>query len=293
MRAVFGLVLIIGVALAGGAVYMAREYISENQSKLERERKLREEALANAQREAVPLVDVVVSNRTLKYGERLVQDDVRIVQWPENAIPEGTFVEMAVLFPETGDNERFVLRAMEKDEAIMQVKVTRPGESAGLTSQLQKGMRAFAISVDVASGVSGFLRPGDKVDVYWTGVPRGGNAGGKGDITRLIQSNVELIAVDQTAGSDITGTTIARTVTVAATPEQIAALALAQNTGRLSLALVGVQDETVASVIEIDQRALLGIEEEAPAPAPVLEKVCTIKTRKGGETVITEIPCTN
>lgn len=291
MRAVFGLVLIIGVALAGGAVYMAREYISENQSKLERERKLREEALANAQREAVPLVGVVVSNRPLKYGERLVQDDVRLVQWPENAIPEGTFIDMAVLFPETGNNERYVLRTMEKDEAIMQVKVTKPGESAGLTSQLQKGMRAFAISVDVASGVSGFLRPGDKVDVYWTGVPRSG--GTKGDITRLIQSNVELIAVDQTAGSDITGTTIARTVTVAATPEQIAALALAQNTGRLSLALVGVQDETVASVIEVDQRSLLGIEEQAPAPAPVEKKVCTIRTRKGGETVITEIPCTN
>ncbi|EEE38852.1 Flp pilus assembly protein CpaB [Rhodobacteraceae bacterium KLH11] len=290
MRSVFGLVLIIGVALAGGAVYMAREYITDNQAKLAQERKLREEALANAKAGLVPTVDVLVSNRSLKYGEQLTQEDIRVVQWPENAIPEGTFVEIAALFPDTRDNERFVLRAMEKDEAIMAVKVTAPGETAGLRSQLPKGMRAFAISVDVASGVSGFLRPGDTVDVYWTGAVR---SEGRGEITRLVLTNIELVAVDQTAGLDVTGTTIARTVTVAATPQQIAALAQAQNTGRMSLALVGAQDDKVAEVVEVDQRALLGIEEQAPAPVVVEKKVCTIRTRRGGETVETPIPCTN
>ncbi|WP_170587680.1 Flp pilus assembly protein CpaB [Ruegeria arenilitoris] len=293
MRAVFGLVLIVGVALAGGAVYMARNYIAEYQNALARERQMAEEALANAKVDVVPTVGVIVSERPLKYGERLTQEDVRVVEWPENAVPEGSFTDMTVLFPETGNNERFVLRTMEKDEAIMEVKITRPGELAGLTSRLEKGMRAFAISVDVASGVSGFLRPGDVVDVYWTGSLRSAVEGANGEITRLIQTNIELIAVDQTAGSDVTGTTIARTVTVAATPEQIAALAQAQNTGRLSLALVGVQDETVASAIEVDQRKLLGIEEAAPATKKEAEKVCTIRTRRGDQIVETPIPCTN
>lgn len=293
MRAVFGLVLIVGLALAGGAVYMARNYIAEYQNALARERLAAQEALANAKVDVVPTVGVIVSERPLKYGERLTPEDVRVVEWPENAIPEGTFTDMAALFPETGQNERFVLRAMEKDEAIMEVKITKPGESAGLTSRLEKGMRAFAIRVDVASGVSGFLRPGDIVDVYWTGSLRGAVEGANGEITRLIQTNIELIAVDQTAGSDVTGTTIARTVTVAATPEQIAALAQAQNTGRLSLALVGVQDETVASTVEMDQRKLLGIKETAPAPKKEAKKVCTVRTRRGDQLVETPIPCTN
>lgn len=292
MRAVFGLVLIIGIALAGGAVYLAREFITENQAKLERERKLREQAQKDAMVEVIPTVEVLVSTRSLRYGEPLTQEDVRVVEWPENAIPEGSFVDMAVLFPETGE-ERFVLRSMEKDEALMEVKVTKPGEPAGLTSRLEKGTRAFAISVDVASGVSGFLRPGDRVDVYWTGSRRSAGGDQGGEITRLIQTGIELLAVDQTAGSDITGATIARTVTVVATPEQIAALAQAQNTGRLSLALVGVQDETVASAIEVDQRKLLGIKEAEPEPVIAAKEVCTIRTRRGGETVITEIPCTN
>lgn len=48
MRAVFGLVLIVGVALAGGAVYMARNYISEYQNELARQKQAAAEALANA-----------------------------------------------------------------------------------------------------------------------------------------------------------------------------------------------------------------------------------------------------
>ncbi|WP_170572869.1 Flp pilus assembly protein CpaB [Ruegeria atlantica] len=291
MRAVFGLVLIVGVALAGGAVYLARDYISQHQDQLARERQATQDALANVK--SVPTVEVIVSNRPLKYGEPLTVEDVRIVSWPEDAIPDGTFVGMADLFPENVIGDRFVLRAMEKDEAILAVKVTNPGEPAGLISRIEKGKRAFAFRVDVASGVSGFLRPGDYVDVYWTGSVSGNYEGGGGEITRLIQTSVELIAVDQTAGSDLTGATIARTVTVAATPEQVAALAQAQNTGRMSLALVGVQGDTVASAIEVNQQKLLGLKEAAPTPVAVQKKVCTVNTRRGGEIVKTEIPCTN
>ncbi|WP_027259861.1 MULTISPECIES: Flp pilus assembly protein CpaB [Leisingera] len=285
MRAVFGLVLIVGVALAGGAVMMAKNYISAYQNELARERA--------ARAEAVPLVDVFVATKPLKYGERLSQDAVRTVRWPEDAIPEGAFTTHEELFPpHNGDDLRVVLRAMETDEAIMALKVTAPGKDAGITSRLQRGMRAFAIKVDVSSGVSGFLRPGDKVDVYWTGMMPG-SAGDRGEVTRLIQTNVELVAVDQSAGGDINEAIIARTVTVAAHPRQVAALAQAQTTGRLSLALVGAGDDTIASVVEVDQRTLLGLGAlEAPQEVEK-EKVCTIRTRRGAEVVEIPIPCTN
>lgn len=285
MRAVFGLVLVVGIALAGGAVMMARNYIEAYQSELARERQARDLI--------VPTVEVFIANRPLRYGERLTKEDVRTVKWPENAIPEGTFTQADVLFPEREEDNRFVLRSMETDEAIMAVKVTRPGEDAGLTSQLERGMRAFAIRVDVASGVSGFLRPGDRVDVYWTGNVGDALEGSRGEVTRLIQANIDLVAVDQSAGGDLAGTTIARTVTVAALPEQVAALAQAQTTGRLSLALVGAEDDTIASAIEVDQRKLLGLGELEKAPEQVEKKVCTIRTRRGAEVVDIPIPCTN
>ncbi|MFT4960002.1 MAG: pilus assembly protein CpaB [Paracoccaceae bacterium] len=285
MRAVFGLVLIIGIALAGGAVMMAKNYIAQYQS-----------ALANEQskhQQVIPTVMVYVAERALRYGEPLTKDSVRQVMWPQVSVPEGAFIEIEALFPPEAKKDRVVLRPMEIGEAIMAVKVTEPGEEAGLTSQLAPGMRAFAIRVDVASGVSGFLRPGDRVDVYWTGSIRGTVEGARGEITRLIESAVPLIAVDQSVGGDLEGALIARTVTVSATPTQVAALVQAQSTGRLSLALVGVGDETIASVIEIDQNALLGIVEAELAPVKIEKRICTIRTRRGAEVMEIPIPCSD
>ena len=229
----------------------------------------------------------------MKYGHRLTKENVRQVRWPQESLPEGVFTSLEALFPPGADETpRVILRTMEKNEAIMASKVTLPGEDAGITSRLERGMRAFAIRVDVSSGVSGFLRPGDKVDIYWTGQVRQAGAA-DGEFTRLIETNVELIAVDQKANSDISGAVIARTVTVAAKPEQVAALAQAQSTGKLTLALVGAGDDTVASVIEVDQRKLLGLGAIEVQPEVEREKVCTVRTRRGAEVVEIPIPCTN
>jgi pilus assembly protein CpaB len=140
--------------------------------------------------------------------------------------------------------------------------------------------------------VSGFVQPGDFVDVYWTGEAGDNNA----SMTRLIETSLKVIAVDQKADDGSGGATVARTVTVAAVREQVARLAQAAATGKLALSLVSGADNGDA-MVEVDSNSLLGITE---APAEVVavvepEKVCYIKTRKGGELVDTDIPtaCTN
>lgn len=285
MRLVFGLVLILGVGLAGFAVYMAKNYIQSYQAQLELERQNNGPAFET--------VEVYVAKEKLEYGKRLLMEHVELVAYPVDSLPEGTFSTEEDLFPEGEDEPRTILRVMEPKEAILEVKVTGPGEDAGITSQLERGMRAFAIEVDVSSGVSGFLRPGDRVDVYWSGQVGTESIDGRrsGEVTKLIETGVRLIAVDQVANGDTTEAMIARTVTVAVRPQQVAALAQAQSTGSLSLSLVGAEDETVAEAIEVDQNTLLGIE-EAAAPAPVIEQeICTIRTRRGGEVIATPIPC--
>ena len=285
MRMVFGLVLLVGIALAGGAVYLAKDQIAQYKT-------------ANARAQAalaqvVPTKTVFVAKNPLKYGQRLTKDDVRLVAWPENAIPEGAFLDADVLFPSNTDALRVVLREIEPSEAIMAVKVTEPGEDTGLTSRLEAGMRAFAINVDVSSGVSGFLRPGDRVDVYWTGRPNLDGSNNNSEVTKLIATSIKLIAIDQSAGGNIEETTIASTVTAAVTPQQGAALTQAQKTGDLTLSLVGAQDETVAEAIEVDQRSLLGIQRQEVKAEVAAEKVCTIRTRRGAEVLELPIPCTN
>ncbi|MDT8856988.1 Flp pilus assembly protein CpaB [Paracoccaceae bacterium Fryx2] len=288
MRMVFGLVLVVGLALAGLAVYMAQGFISKTQAELAMERA--------ARAKAGPMVEVFVVNKPLNYGDKLTKDDVQKIYWPQNALPETVFTDAAVLFPNGGAESRYVVRQMEKFEPILAVKVTEPGQDAGLTTRLAKGKRAFAIKVDVASGVSGFLQPGDSVDVYWTGsAARGGGAEGmtSGEVTRLIESTVKIIAVDQMSNDDRSGVTlIARTVTVEATPEQVARLAQAQATGRLALSLVGAGDDTLPMMVEVDSTDILGRTRQDPV-AIEAARVCTIKTRKGSEVVEIPITCTN
>jgi pilus assembly protein CpaB len=279
------MVLLVGIALAGGAVYLAKDRIAEYQVANARA----QHALA----QVVRTVPVFVADKPLEYGQKLTREDVRSVNWPENAIPEGSFTDESILFPENSDALRVILRSIEKDEAIMTMKVTEPGEDTGLTSRLERGKRAFTIKVDVSSGVSGFLRPGDRVDVYWTGRVNLDRKNGKGDVTKLIEAGVKLIAIDQSSGGNLDQATIAQTVTVAISPQQVAALAQAQSTGKLSLSLVGANDDTLASAIEVDQRSLLGIAKQEAKAEVAADKVCTIRTRRGAEVVVLPIPCTN
>ncbi|HAW48246.1 MAG TPA: Flp pilus assembly protein CpaB [Roseovarius sp.] len=290
MRLIFGLVLLVGIGLAGFATYMAKNYIEQYQQQLAQERKQRAPEIET--------VDVLVAARDLKYGEKLEKDAVKSVKYPKSSLPEGIFTEATALFPEETRDPREVLRSMVEGEVILAGKVTDPGEPAGIGSRLASGMRAFAIEVDAKSGVSGFLRPGDRVDVYWTGSVGKGNmrteGNSTGSVTKLIESRMPLVAVDQSADMDRDEARIARTVTVEATPQQVASLAQAQSTGRLSLSLVGALDQTTSEVIEVDQYRLLGIEAaEAPKPPQMEEERCTIRTRRGSEVVMTPIPCTN
>ncbi len=284
MRAVFGLVFVVGLALAGFAVYMVQNYVGQNQAELREERAFRAKV--------GPFVEVYVVNKALAYGAPLTKDDVQRVLMPQNYLPEGTFTDEAVLFGD-GDAPRYLRRPLEKMEPVLVSKVTEPGEFAGLTGQIAKGMRAFAIKTDVASGVSGFLQPGDLVDVYWTGSVTNAE-GGTSDFTRLIEGSVKIVAVDQVASSDSgMGAIVARTVTVEASPEEVARLAQAQATGRLALSLVGKDEVAFAGTIEVDTRGLLGMEDAPQVVAAPVEEVCTIRTRKGGEATEIAIPCTN
>lgn len=277
MRMIFGLVLIAGLALAGAAVYMAKGYINKTESALQEELKIKARTGG--------LVELFVVNKAKNYGDKLTKDDVQMIYWPKNALPENAFLDPALLFPEDTDAPRYVLREMEKFEPVLASKITEPGEQAGLNGSIERGMRAFAIKVDAAD----FLQPGDHVDVYWTGSV----AGTEGELTRLIESTLKIIAVDRDAKGGLSdGAMATRTMTVAATPEQVARLAQAQATGRLVMSLVGMGDEAEAGFVEVNSDTLLGIEQQAVAKVEE-EKVCTIRTRKGADVLEIPIPCTN
>lgn len=276
MRGVQIGILGIGLALAGFGVYMAQDYVAQTQAAMAAAQ------ANNANRTSYETVQVLVASRPLRYGEPIRLIDVRAIDWPANAVPPGAFMETDTLIPDPS-RPRVALRAMEPLEPILAVKVSAPGQPAGIAAMLTPGTRAFTIRVDQNSGISGTLRPSDTVDIYWTG------RGADGEVTRLLSSSVQIIALDENADQDRSFNGVPRSITIEAEPEMIASLAQGQSTGRLSLSLVGLDDVAATDQIQVDARSLLGIETNVAA---VVER-CTVRTRRGSEVVLIEIPCTN
>jgi pilus assembly protein CpaB len=273
MRIVFAFVLLIGIGLAGAAAYLAQQTFTELETEL-----------AQARRNNVPsieLVGVAVATRELVFGRFLQKGDVELIGWPKNRVPAGAYTNLESLIGGEGAEPRAILTSMVRDEPILPHKVTAFGEDAGVRSRLAPGMRAFTININVSTGVSGFLQPNDRVDVYWTGDDGGGT------ITRLILEGVLLIAVDQVENSDISRTINARTVTVEVSPQTVAELTQAQQTGRLTLSLRGAEDDVVTGAFQVDQTDIIGNEIIAVEAKPI----CTLRTRKGAEVIVVEVPC--
>lgn len=289
MRMIVALVLALGVGLAGFAALMAKDYMGEMS--------VQRDQLLAAQQAAPRLVDVVVANRPMAYGERFTMADLEVIKVQMGKAPAGAFAAITgpqgdpnaplAVFFDGETRPRAALRSYEPFEPLLETKITAPGVDAGIMANLANNMRAFTIDVTATTGVSGFLRPGDSVDIYWSG------RSGQNQVTKLLQPKVRLIAINQNADADRSEETmIARTVTVEVTPEQVAALTLANSTGQLNLSLVGNQNTNAVSEIEINTDQLLGIKEDVVVPVEEA-RVCTIRTRKGADVIETPIACSN
>ena len=286
MRVIFGLVLVIGLGLAGFAVVMVKDYMGTQQIALQQERA----RAANA----VEVVEVIAANKPLAFGDSLTTEDIVTVKYTKEFLPEGTFATIEDLFPEGEEVLRSIRRSLEPNEVILAGDVTAPGEVASITQELDAAMRAFTIRVDASTGVSGFLRPGDRVDIYWTGSV---DVRTRADETHLIGSSIQLVAVDQSTDRNLATTKIPTTVTVQVSPDDVARLAQAQAEGRLSLALVG-KDTAQATVAPGEQAIFLPEQPvevvEAPVvPAPQAPQQCYTTVRRGTESAQIEIACAN
>lgn len=278
MRVIALIVLIGGLVIAGGAVFLASNKYEAVKVALQQQAEEARKAAKEAP-PAIETVSVAVAVRALRYGQPLKTDHVKFVDFPKDSAPANAFATPEDLFGGE-DDQRIVLRAIEPNEPILKSKVTGFGERATISAQLTPGMRAFTIRIDSVSGVAGFLLPNDRVDVFLT------RKGADGLATNLILQNVKVIAVDQFSDQDSNKARVARTATVEVTPDDAQRLALAQQIGRISLSLRQIDEvatEEEPSSIRIDdiirEEQVEAPVEAAPAPAPQ-QRVCV---RKGVE----------
>ena len=278
MRAVFGLVLLVGMGLAGFAVYLVNQHFEEQAARLAAETRRANEVVA--------VVDIYSPSRNVTYGERLTIDDVQVIKYARDFLPEGVFLTEEDLFPEGVNTPRVVRIPMRINEPILEAKVTRAGAPQGITALLDVGMRAFPLPDRMTDAFAGELRIEDLIDIYWVG-----SVGNGREISRLVKSRLQIIAIEE---PDEDGRGGGRGVVVQVSPEDFADLQILQAGGTLSLTPVGSSDENVSEApIETNIQDVLGIEEEVfIAPEVVVEEErCFVSQGFGVNAVQIEIEC--
>ena len=220
MRIIAILVLVFGVALAGGALFFASEYFKGIK--------------ASMAQQGPETVRVLVAKQALSYGATIQTGHLQWVEWPKSAVPPGAFTSVEELLGAKGDQRRIVLRSIEPGEPVLEGKITKFGESPRMAMNLGAGKRAVSIRIDAVSGVAGFVAAGDRVDILLTRKLEGQL------VSSVILQNITVIAVDQRSNSETSSPRLGRTVTVEVDTVQAQKLQVAQGAGRLSLTLRGI-----------------------------------------------------
>ncbi len=230
---------VVAVGAAFGAATLARDWLEAQQLALQ------------AQLEAnkvepvkVETAKILVANDEMPAGTFLKEGNVRWADWPKDGVAETYFAEEeGVLEDLSGAVVRTGLTA---GEPLTVGRIVRPGDRGFLAAVLQPGMRAISVPINATTGISGFIFPGDYVDLLLTQSLK------QGDSTRhaseTVLREVRVLAVDQRV-SDQEGTpSVAKTATLEVTPKQAEEIAVVMEIGRLSLALRSLPQETEEGV---------------------------------------------
>lgn len=255
--------ILIAVAVVVGlvAVVLANAYFSGLESQQEREAAERQ------------LARIVVATQPLAFGDPLTPDNVTMRNWPANSVPQGAFNDQQVAL----QGGRVALRPIVPGEPILADKVSGTDGRAVLSANLPEGMRAYSIPVTAVSSVSGFVRPGDAVDVILTRqIP--GDGAGEGDLmSDVILEAVQVLAIDQVANEKSTAPQVGQTATVLVDQFQAQKLSLAVRMGSMSLALRNVENQLAGAGTTVTSRDVgnsnlyLASRERSSAPPPAAE----------------------
>src|SRR5215470_6997988 len=243
-------ILFLAIVMGGIAAFMARHWLEVH-------------AVTSAAGQNVRTI--VVAAQPLAFGATVNDDNIVEIPWAANALPDGAFDNKEEVLKE---GRRVVLSPLDRNEPVLRSKITGPGQRGSLSSLLEDGKRAVTVRVDDVRGVAGFVLPGDFVDVVLIGEDP---ALQRENYSEILLHHVRVLAIDQLASERQEQPTVAKAVTVEATPEQAQKILLASNVGKLSLILRQPGDVNADSGKRVTERDL-GRDRPrraaAPPPAP-------------------------
>jgi len=198
----------------------------------------------------VATVPVVVAAEDLTFGTRLEAKHLRVAQFPTTAVPQGAYASPDSILKQT--IKVFVVNG----EPLLASKLSTIG--GGLSVRIPESMRATSIDVNVVSGVSGFVLPGDRVDVLCTIENAPGQQQGVAIVKTILQ-NIEVVAAGVKTTTNKSDPITVQTVTLIVEPKQAEDLTLGMHEGRIQLVLRNPVDSEIIAMRATDTREVFGL----------------------------------
>jgi pilus assembly protein CpaB len=216
--------------------------------------------IPNAPGNAVPTQPVVVAAADLQIGAELRRDDLKVIDWPASAAPQGVFTTLDEVIG------RGLVLPLIENEPVLPMKLAPREAGAGLPPVIPAGLRALSVRVNEVIGVAGYVLPGTRVDVLATLNPTERRTE---VMSKVVLSNVQVLAagtkIEQSPdGGKPSPVTV---VTLLVNPLEAERLTLASTEGKIQLALRNPLDQEAPSTTGIKPAALLG--SAVPAMPPV------------------------
>ena len=225
---------------------------------------------------SIPTTPVVVAASDLDIGAELRREDLRIIEWPANALPADVIHD-----PKDAVGRGLIMPVIQ-NEPILPMKLASKEAGAGLPPAIPPGLRAVSVRVNEVIGVAGYVLPGTHVDVVVTVSPTEKH----NDMTsKVILTNVLVLAagtkIDRMTDKDKPMPVTVVTLLVA--PEESERLTLASSEGKIQLALRNPLDRDTPVTRGIKPASLLGAApivrvaraqasvQKAEAPRPVAD----------------------
>jgi pilus assembly protein CpaB len=235
MRARTLVLLLLAVILAGGTALLARVWLASQRAS--------EVARVVPTAPPRPSKSVLVARADIERGQILKAQDMTWQAWPEGSLDKNYIASDSGKKPESFAGW-VAVNPIGGGEPITEARIIEPGKAGFLAAVLRPGMRAISIPVTVTSGISGFIFPGDTVDLLLTyPVPAPPAANGETAskyehrVTETMMQDVRVIAIDQRLHSKPGEAVIAHTATLEVTPKQVELITVAAEVGKMSLSL--------------------------------------------------------
>jgi pilus assembly protein CpaB len=234
MRARSLILFAIAMILAGGTAILVRSFLAQRTAEAE---------ATPLARPAAPQRSVLVARGAIARGQILKPQDFSWQVWPEGGI-DRAYIQFGTRTVESLAG--WVARdPFGPGEPITEAKIVAPGSRGFLAAVLGPGMRAVSVPVTATSGISGFVFPGDRVDILITHqlpVVGGTSPEAEHKASETVLHDVRVIGVDQKLDSKNGEALVAHTATLEVTPKQSEVIAVATEMGKLSLSLRSLTD---------------------------------------------------